>query len=201
MSRLIDITGNKYGMLTVIEYLGKCKWRCKCDCGNEIIADGNNLRRLHTKSCGCLLLNDKIAVGSMYKGAMIIGRHSDIFVLECNCGAKFNTSHSNLNAAKVLTCPTCSRKRTTESVKSKIRTGNINHVVKPIYLKLRIAEIRKEKGITQKELASAIGTVRSKISDIERGAIKGENLTLGNAVKIAKFLRVSIEELFEIGGD
>lgn len=33
----IDITGNKYGRLTVIKENGKCgkniKWLCKCDCG------------------------------------------------------------------------------------------------------------------------------------------------------------------------
>ena len=29
------------------------KWLCKCDCGNECIVFGNNLRRGNTTSCGC----------------------------------------------------------------------------------------------------------------------------------------------------
>lgn len=54
-----DITGQIYGKLTVIEpaYKGKDgaqKWRCKCECGNETVVDGRNLRSGQTKSCGCL---------------------------------------------------------------------------------------------------------------------------------------------------
>lgn len=55
----MDITGNKYGRLTVIAFDHKDKrgeyyWRCKCDCGNETVASGNKLRTGNTKSCGCL---------------------------------------------------------------------------------------------------------------------------------------------------
>lgn len=28
-------------------------WLCKCDCGNETVVEGGNLRSGHTKSCGC----------------------------------------------------------------------------------------------------------------------------------------------------
>ena len=53
--------GNRYGRLTVLENIGRSKsgnvlWLCKCDCGNEIIANGSNLRNGHTKSCGCFRL-------------------------------------------------------------------------------------------------------------------------------------------------
>ena len=30
------------------------QWKCKCNCGKEIIVKGNNLRSGNTKSCGCL---------------------------------------------------------------------------------------------------------------------------------------------------
>lgn len=48
--------GNKYGKLTVIEkiYDNGLKWKCLCDCGNEIIVSGNSLRMGNTSSCGCL---------------------------------------------------------------------------------------------------------------------------------------------------
>lgn len=53
----IDMTGNKYGLLTVLELSsqnnGAIKWLCRCDCGNEVIVAGNNLKNGHTKSCGC----------------------------------------------------------------------------------------------------------------------------------------------------
>ena len=58
MGKVIDLTGKKFGKLTVIkrvENQGKrTMWLCKCECGNETIVLGSNLTRLHTKSCGCL---------------------------------------------------------------------------------------------------------------------------------------------------
>jgi hypothetical protein len=55
---LIDITGNRYGMLTVIgkeETLknGMTRWKCLCDCGKTTVSYGVNLKRGLTKSCGC----------------------------------------------------------------------------------------------------------------------------------------------------
>ena len=50
-----DITGQKFGRLTVIERIeGKDMWRCKCDCGNETTARGSTLIQGRKRSCGCL---------------------------------------------------------------------------------------------------------------------------------------------------
>lgn len=51
--------GDTFGQLTVIKKYGKDKhgnilFLCKCTCGNETVATANNLRKGHTKSCGCL---------------------------------------------------------------------------------------------------------------------------------------------------
>ena len=63
MSKLIDLTGQRYGRLTVIERAEsskqpsgqtKTRWRCKCDCGNEIVVLGHSLKSGNTQSCGCL---------------------------------------------------------------------------------------------------------------------------------------------------
>ena len=59
MKPYVDITGQKFGKLTAIEYLGLVKnkktyWRCQCDCGNEKIATYYDLRNGHVQSCGCL---------------------------------------------------------------------------------------------------------------------------------------------------
>ena len=57
MARCIDLTGQKFGRLTVIERAenrGKrVTWLCKCECGNEIVIIGGNLKNGSTKSCGC----------------------------------------------------------------------------------------------------------------------------------------------------
>lgn len=50
----------KFGRLTVIGAAPKrvstrhSFWKCRCDCGNEIVVDAQNLKNMHTKSCGCL---------------------------------------------------------------------------------------------------------------------------------------------------
>ena len=54
----IDLTGQKFGRLTVIKLVGKYKngdkvWKCKCDCGNIKNVSSSNLKG-KTKSCGCL---------------------------------------------------------------------------------------------------------------------------------------------------
>lgn len=60
MRRPIDLTGQRFGRLTVIERSGKVTkgrsvyWKCICDCGNETIVSSDNLRKRKTKSCGCL---------------------------------------------------------------------------------------------------------------------------------------------------
>ena len=59
MPRTIDLTGQKFGRLTVIKNAGRDKyrqavWLCECDCGNTSVVNGGDLRSGNTKSCGCL---------------------------------------------------------------------------------------------------------------------------------------------------
>lgn len=55
-----DMTGLRFGRLTVIsptkkrDAHGVVYWLCKCDCGNDAVVNGTNLRKGSTKSCGCL---------------------------------------------------------------------------------------------------------------------------------------------------
>lgn len=59
MSRFKDLTGQRFGRLTVVERApsGKryaTKWYCKCDCGNTVIVLAGHLGNGHTQSCGCI---------------------------------------------------------------------------------------------------------------------------------------------------
>lgn len=58
-----DLISRQFCRLTVIEQVGvkespcgtkRKLWRCRCDCGNEVITTTNNLKNGNTKSCGCL---------------------------------------------------------------------------------------------------------------------------------------------------
>lgn len=56
---LEDITGQRFGRLTVIKFDHKNKYHirfflCKCDCGNYKVVSYSNLTTGKTKSCGCL---------------------------------------------------------------------------------------------------------------------------------------------------
>ena len=63
MSKLIDITGKKYNMLTVISFYDiqdkKSRWLCECDCGNKKVLFAKDIKNGNTKSCGCLLHQKK----------------------------------------------------------------------------------------------------------------------------------------------
>jgi hypothetical protein len=59
MSKYKDLTGQKFGRLTVIKHAGRdnqrmALWECVCECGNRIITRGTSLRYGSPKSCGCL---------------------------------------------------------------------------------------------------------------------------------------------------
>ena len=58
MSKLIDLTGQRFGRLTVLRRAentktGQSQWACKCDCGKQLIVAGQSLRNGRSKSCGC----------------------------------------------------------------------------------------------------------------------------------------------------
>lgn len=77
MSRIrrTNITGMKFGMLTVMERAGyttdksgkRCSlWLCKCDCGGTKVASQHTLVSGRVKSCGCLRARDYTLPTSMH---------------------------------------------------------------------------------------------------------------------------------------
>lgn len=61
MSSLVDIAGQKFGRLTVLDRRGSRKtkngtvamWLCQCSCGEQTITRGSSLRAGTAQSCGC----------------------------------------------------------------------------------------------------------------------------------------------------
>lgn len=60
MSTFIDLTGQRFGKLTVLRRAvpprgsSEVWWTCRCDCGNIIDVKRRYLRNGDSKSCGCL---------------------------------------------------------------------------------------------------------------------------------------------------
>ena len=56
--RSVDLTGQKFGRLTVVRFdhkeNGRKYYLCQCDCGNFKIVSNHSLKSGNIKSCGCL---------------------------------------------------------------------------------------------------------------------------------------------------
>jgi len=59
MPQRLEIIGKKFGRLTVRAFHTmtnhNSRWKCKCECGKEVVVNGGWLTSGNTKSCGCLL--------------------------------------------------------------------------------------------------------------------------------------------------
>ena len=113
MSKFIDLTGQKFNRLMVVEKTdkrskgGSVIWKCKCDCGNPdyVYVASNNLRSGHTKSCGCLQKEQIQAVGfKNSKANNLIGhKFGHLTVLSVS-------EHRSLRAIKYKCQCDCSKK-------------------------------------------------------------------------------------------
>ena len=58
MGKFIDLTGQKFSRLTVLQRAennkhGQVMWLCQCECGNVVVVRAHHLKDGHTSSCGC----------------------------------------------------------------------------------------------------------------------------------------------------
>lgn len=110
-SKLIDITGQRFGRLTVVGFShfkrshGGHKtayWKCVCDCGNEKITTTSSLRSETTRSCGCLRkeLNHK----RLYKGLdrRLYGVHR---MMVERCYKSDSEHYKNYGGRGITVCP------------------------------------------------------------------------------------------------
>lgn len=112
MSKRIKIEGKVYGFLTVLEYVGDAKYACKCVCGNECVVDGSNIRKGHTKSCGCAKYVD--LEGKIYGNLKVLERRQPkmrgkkkytVWMCECLlCGRIVEVYHDSLVSGLATSC-------------------------------------------------------------------------------------------------
>lgn len=121
--KLIDISGNKYGKLTVVsrngrDSTGKTTWNCICECGNDSIAVGLNLKNGNTKSCGCnnhVRTNRFHDLSGLRFGRLIVSdisfsdkKHTH-WVCKCDCGNDTTAIGTHLIRSVRMSCG-CMRK-------------------------------------------------------------------------------------------
>lgn len=98
MERFKDLTGQRYGKLIALRKIGTTKhrhalWLCKCDCGNEKVANSLLLQQGKIKSCGCLPKgNFEDLTGQKFNRLTVIKRmendkyHNTKWLCRCDCG-------------------------------------------------------------------------------------------------------------------
>ena len=129
MGGFIDLTGEKFGRLTVInesdkrDKSGNVYWNCKCDCGKMVSVQGRFLRSGHTKSCGCHKKeswNDYISktfkdmTGERYGNLTVVERgedyidknnhHTTTWICRCDCGETTKTTRTMLISGRIKSC-------------------------------------------------------------------------------------------------
>ena len=121
MPKLIDLTGQKFGRLTVVGEAGvKVRpkghtvhyWNCVCECGTEKVVDGASLRYGTTVSCGCWRKekNKKNLIGQKFTYLTVIeelGSNKDgrtMWLCKCDCGNYHKTLGKYLLSGEVTSC-------------------------------------------------------------------------------------------------
>ena len=108
--------GQIFGRLTVLDWEGNGKWRCLCECGNEILVQTDNLKSGNTKSCGCLQ-KDRTSeasfislVGNKYGKLTVIERVENnrfghvCYHCRCECGGETIVDATNLRNGNTNSC-------------------------------------------------------------------------------------------------
>ncbi len=126
MGKPVDLTGLKFGRLTVLHETrvnGKKRWVCACDCGGATTTASEKLVSGRTKSCGCLQrertsqASRKDYTGVRFGRLVATARISDIgaravYRCACDCGNIVEVAGSNLASGATRSCG-CLRKETT----------------------------------------------------------------------------------------
>ena len=120
--QLIKIpVGSKWGRLTVLVQSTEDpkKYLCLCECGQKCLVNGKDLRRGHTKSCGCLQKEQSAKNGQSCLIDLIGQRFGKLVVTErvtsslnkhvrwicrCDCGETIEAEGYHLRRGSVRSC-------------------------------------------------------------------------------------------------
>ena len=117
MSKLIDLTGKRFGKWTVLERVenknGKTFWKCRCDCGTEREVYSVALTSGKSESCGCGMSDD--LTGKRFGRLTVIEKHGytngkrklPTWLCKCDCGNTAIRTGKTLKDSKNSGCDDC----------------------------------------------------------------------------------------------
>jgi hypothetical protein len=110
MSKMIDITGQKFGRLLVVSRADnkgtRAMWNCICDCGNHKIIAGRELRNGKTISCGCFR-DEKLSKVSTIHGNCTKETRREYYIwikMIQRCYDSNNKSYKHYGARGITVC-------------------------------------------------------------------------------------------------
>lgn len=126
IGKLIDLTGQQFGKLTVLyqtdKYTSKGQkityWHCKCECGTECDIRSSSLRNGTRTSCGCegirRFQGDNLT-GNKYGRVQVISlnkenKNGTYWNCKCECGNYFVAKAEKLKKNKIIYCNECINK-------------------------------------------------------------------------------------------
>ena len=147
----VDITGQQFEVLKILEYLGNSRWKCQCSCGEYVELLSKNIREhkhlscihinkikynskkyslAHTNSELSYKCNHKIIVGQRYNKLLVLERKDENCICQCDCGNKKEVLVGNLLNGTTKSCG-CSKapKYSKDEVVNKLNayTAKNNH--------------------------------------------------------------------------
>ena len=148
MGAFIDLTGEKFERLTVIDKLYKkgneWYWLCQCDCGNTKEVRGGSLREGKTRSCGCLKQesdkspkgNVKDLTGQKFGHLLVINREGSDhrgeakWLCECDCkkANRVIVLGSNLRSGHTMSCGCERRSHGEQRIEQLLQKAGIHYV-------------------------------------------------------------------------
>ena len=138
MGRFIDLTGQRFGIWLVIKKAendkhGASRWLCRCECGEERIVLGKNLRKGESKGCGCKreYHNFIDLTGQRFGRWKVIeksghGKWGEVFWLcRCDCGTERIVSGVSLRNHRSMSCGCWNKEKAVIHGKTNTRIFNI----------------------------------------------------------------------------
>lgn len=112
-----DLTGKRCGMLTVIEKTQEKRkrctlWRCRCDCGKEILLEAYKINGEKVQSCGCQRWEKrkKDIAGQRFGKLTAIRQLEEkrgsnyLWLCRCDCGREIKTTANALLSGNTKSC-------------------------------------------------------------------------------------------------
>lgn len=106
-----DLSGQTYGLLTVVSYSHhdgyKRVWTCRCSCGQFTYARGNDLKTGQKKSCGCLKIAHAISLGKakMTHGKTHSREWNSWMAMRQRCTSERDIGYKNYGGRGISYCP------------------------------------------------------------------------------------------------